>query len=137
MASNSDVELALEILRQIAAALTKIRDRASRIDSAEAFSASPEGEERLDALCMLFIAVGEALKNLDKVTGGSLLSNYPEIDWKGAMGFRDVIAHQYFDIDPEQVWWICTHEVAPLSGAINKMIAELTLSGARSSNTED
>jgi uncharacterized protein with HEPN domain len=69
--------------------------------------------------------VGEALKNLDKVTNGELLSTHPEIDWKGAMGFRDVIAHQYFDIDPEQVWWVCTHEVAPLSAAVREMIATL------------
>ena len=41
MASKSDVELALEILRQIDAALTKIRDRASCIDCAGLSSASP------------------------------------------------------------------------------------------------
>jgi len=38
------------------------------------------------------------------------------------MGFRDIIAHQYFDIDPEQVWWICIHEVEPLRKAIGQMI---------------
>ncbi len=56
---------------------------------------------------MLFMAIGEALKNIDKITGGALLSQYPEIDWKGAIGFRDIIAHHYFDIDAEQVFWIC------------------------------
>ena len=30
--------------------------------------------------------IGESLKNLDKVTGGRLLSKYSEIDWKGAKG---------------------------------------------------
>jgi uncharacterized protein with HEPN domain len=74
---------------------------------------------------MLFIAIGESLKNLDKLTGGVLLGAHPEIDWKGAMGFRDVIAHRYFHIDAEQVWWICTHEVGPLSEAIRRMIDEL------------
>jgi hypothetical protein len=29
------------------------------------------------------------------------------------------------DIDSEQVWWICTHEVGPLSEAIRRMIDEL------------
>ena len=42
--------------------------------------------DRLDAICMMLIAIGESLKNLDKVTGGRLLSKYPEIDWKGAKG---------------------------------------------------
>ena len=74
---------------------------------------------------MLFMAVGEALKNLDKITEGSLLPRYPEVDWRGAMGFRDVIAHQYFNIDPDQVFWICSHEVGPLSAAIKKIAREL------------
>jgi hypothetical protein len=34
--------------------------------------------EKLDAICMQLIAIGEALKNLDKITADSLLSKYPE-----------------------------------------------------------
>jgi uncharacterized protein with HEPN domain len=40
---------------------------------------------------MMLIAIGESLKNLDKVTGGTLFSRYPEVDWKGAKGIRDII----------------------------------------------
>ena len=39
------------------------------------------------------------MKNVDKITGGKLFSQYPEIDWTGAIGFRDIIAHHYFDVD--------------------------------------
>jgi uncharacterized protein with HEPN domain len=120
-----DQTLALDVLRQIESALRKVQERSSRVASAAALTATPEGEERLDGLCMLFIAIGESLKNLDKITSGTLLSAYPQIDWKGAMGFRDVIAHRYFDIDAEQVWWICTHEVVPLTVAIGAMIDDL------------
>jgi uncharacterized protein with HEPN domain len=120
-----DRTLVLDILGQIDGALQKVRDRSRRIASADELTATPEGEERLDGLCMLFIAIGESLKNLGKITGGELFAAHPEIDWKGAMGFRDVIAHRYFDIDAEQVWWICTHEVGPLSEAIRRMIDEL------------
>lgn len=69
-----DRTLALDILRQIDGALGKIQARASLVSDMEALTATPEGEERLDGLCMLFIAIGESLKNLDKVTGGELLS---------------------------------------------------------------
>ena len=44
----------------------------------------------------MLIAIGESLKNLDKITGGSLLAKYPEVDWKGAKGARDIISHHYF-----------------------------------------
>lgn len=120
-----DRTLALDILRQIDGALGKVQTRASLVSDVVELIATPEGEERLDGLCMLFIAIGEALKNLDKVTAGALLSAYSQVDWRGAMGFRDVIAHRYFDIDAEQVWWICTHEVGPLRAAIRAMINDL------------
>ena len=110
------------ILVQIADALQKIANRASRYRSAEEFTSTASGMESLDSICMLFMAVGEALKNVDKITEGELLERFPEIDWKGAIGFRDVIAHQYFDIDAEQVFWICTHELTPLSTAVDGMI---------------
>lgn len=124
MASMSDPELVREILRQIDLALSKVQDRAGQVSSAAELKATPAGEERLDGLCMLFIAIGESLKILDKVTDGKLLAAYPEIDWRGAMGFRDVIAHRYFEIDPEQIWWICSHEVAPLRLAVQRMLEE-------------
>jgi len=121
-----DRNLVLSILIQIEEALKKIASRAGRFQSADDFTSSPSGLEALDSICMLFMATGEALKYLDRITGGSLLSQYPEIDWKGAIGFRDIIAHHYFDIDSEQVFWICTHNLEPLSVAIRKMISELS-----------
>ena len=56
---------------------------------------------------MQFLASGEALKRLDKLRPGLMSESFPQIDWKGAIGFRDVIAHQYFDLDAEQVLLIC------------------------------
>ena len=52
--------------------------------------------ERLESTCMLLIAIGEGLKGIDKITDKQLLVRYPEIDWKGAMGIRDIIAHRLF-----------------------------------------
>jgi uncharacterized protein with HEPN domain len=120
-----DKELVRTILGQIAEAINKIDARTKHLKSASDFTDSPEGMEKLDGLCMLFIAIGESLKNIDKITGGALLSKYPEIDWAGAKGFRDIIAHHYFDIDAEQVFWICTHQLRPLSEAINKLLLDI------------
>jgi uncharacterized protein with HEPN domain len=120
-----DKTLVLSILTQIDEALERIASRAEPIRSASDFTGSTAGMEKLDSICMLFMAIGEALKNIDKITGGTLLSQYPEIDWKGAIGFRDLIAHHYFDIDAEQVFWICAHEVRPLSATVKKIIQDL------------
>jgi uncharacterized protein with HEPN domain len=120
-----DKNLVLSILTQIDEALEKIAGRAKPVQSADDFTSSLAGMEKLDSICMLFMAIGEALKNIDKITSGALLIQYPEIDWKGAIGFRDIIAHHYFDIDAEQVFWICTHELGSLSATIKRMIEEL------------
>ena len=50
------------------------------------FLGSSEGMILLDATCMLLIAIGESLKNLDKVTEGKLLPIYPSIPWKLVKG---------------------------------------------------
>jgi uncharacterized protein with HEPN domain len=120
-----DKPLVLSILKQIDEALGKLQNRTSCLRSSNDFTDTPEGMEKLDGVCMLFIAVGEALKNIDKITDGQLLTQYPEIDWKGAIGFRDIIAHHYFDIDADQVFWICQNELKPLSANVQKMIRGL------------
>ena len=57
--------------------------------------------EKLDSICMQLIAIGESLKNFDKVTSKKVLSKYPEIEWKRVIGLRDIITHHYFDLSPE------------------------------------
>ena len=120
-----DKDLVVSILKQIDDAIETIKFRTFQVQSADDFTGTPEGMEKLDGVCMLFIAIGEALKNVDKITKGSLLSEYPEFDWKGAMGFRDIIAHHYFDIDADQVYWICVPNLEPLSNVIKRMKKEL------------
>jgi len=74
---------------------------------------------------MLLIAIGESLKNIDKITAESLLSRYPKMDWKGAKGMRDIISHHYFDIDAEEIFWVCKHQMKPLADTIAKIIEEI------------
>jgi uncharacterized protein with HEPN domain len=120
-----DRDLVRSMLVEINQAIDKISYRTAEIENADYFTRSPEGMERLDGVAMLFLAIGESLKNIDKVTSSTLLQKHPEIDWAGVKGFRDIIAHHYFDIDADQVFWICKHNLAPLSATIKKMIEEL------------
>lgn len=80
-----------------------------------------EGHDLLDVICMQFLAVGEALKRVERLELGLLASSFPEVDWKGAMGFRDVIAHQYFDLDAEQVLLICRDALPAVLAAIQAL----------------
>ena len=124
-----DKNLVLSILKQVDNAVETIKSRITMIRRVKDFTESPAGMEKLDSVCMFLMAIGDSLKNIDKITSGALLSKYPEIDWKGVIGFRDIIAHHYFDIDAEQVFWICEHELLPLSNALKKMIRTLDYAG--------
>jgi uncharacterized protein with HEPN domain len=73
---------------------------------------------------MLFIGVAESLKEIDKITDGELLSRYQKIDWIGVKGFRDIVVYRHFDIDAELFYWICTHELRPLSDTIKAMLRD-------------
>lgn len=90
-----------ETLKNIDMVLTRLLERTVQVRSADDFRLSPWGMEKLDAACMILIAVGESVKTLDKLTNKQLLPTYPSIDWKGVMGMRDVIAHHYFDVDAQ------------------------------------
>jgi uncharacterized protein with HEPN domain len=125
MQSTYDRELALEILTQIFDAIQKIKKRFTPINSAEEFTNSDEGMEKLDAICMQLIAVGESLKNLDKITSKKVLSKYPEIDWKKVMGMRDIISHHYFDVDAEAIFDVCENHIDQLGSAIKKIMNDL------------
>ena len=126
MPSTFDRKLALDILTQISEAIQKVKKRFAPINSAEQFTNSDEGMEKLDSICMQLIAIGESLKNLDKLTSKKLLSNYPEIEWQKVMGMRDIISHHYFDVDAEAIFDVCANHIDKLANTIKKIInAEL------------
>ena len=118
-------ELVLEILEQIYDSTQKVLKRFEPIKTVNDFTDSETGMEKLDAICMQLIAIGEALKNLDKITNDSLLPNYPQIDWKKVKGMRDVISHHYFDIDAEAIFKVCTDHIEQLAKVIKKIMKDV------------
>ena len=117
---SGDLFLLLTPLRQ---ALERIQRKAKPLLNDPALLEQEEGQDLLDVICMQFLAVGEALKRLEKLRPGFLATSFPEIDWKGAMGFCDVIAHQYFDLDAEQVLLICQEALPGVLDAIRSLEA--------------
>ncbi len=116
--SSIDKELVRHILLRIDDAITTLKERNATIHSGDDFAMSPSGMEKLDAACMLLIAIGESIKSLDKNTNKELLSTYPSIKWKEIMGVRDIIAHHYFDVDADVIFEIIDKDLDPLLTAI-------------------
>lgn len=120
-----DKTLLLEILKQVDEAVHKVIKRFEPVSSVDFLTDSPEGMEKLDSICMLIIAIGESFKNIDKITNNIFLKEYPEVDWKGVKGMRDIISHHYFDVDAEQIYWVCENEMPTLALTLKKMIRDL------------
>lgn len=120
-----DEELLYYSLKRIALTIERIINNSQAIDDSQYYVLSPAGMERLESTCMLLLAIGESIKGIDKMTRKQLLPNYPEVDWKGAMGIRDIIAHHYFDIDESIVFDVVKNKLPGMLETINKMIEEL------------
>ena len=103
-----------------------ILKRFEPIESPDDFTDSDSGIEKLDGICMQLIAIGESLKNLDKVTNNSLLCQYPEIDWKKVKGMRDVISHHYFDLNAEAIFDVCRNHIENLAMTISRIKDDLS-----------
>ncbi len=121
-----DKPLVVDILEQVLNAIKVILTRFEIVNSSNFFLDSPEGMEKLDSICMQLIAIGESLKNIDKITNKKLLENYPQVDWKGAKGIRDIISHHYFDLDAEEIYNICNEKLPLLKITIEKIVQELS-----------
>ena len=109
-----DKSFVIEILTQIENAIKTTLQRFEVVDSVDYFTNTPQGMEKLDSICMQLIAIGESLKNIDKITNKELLEKYPQIDWKGAKGMRDIISHHYFDIDANDIYFVCDTKLEEL-----------------------
>ena len=120
-----DRELVSEVLNQIKHSADLVLKRFEPIKAASDFTDSEVGMEKLDAICMQLIAIGEGLKNIDKITDNSLLPRYSHIEWKKVKGMRDIISHHYFDIDADAIFEVCRNYIKELSDTIGKIIEEL------------
>ena len=120
-----DKEIILESLHNISNALKIIQKRTASINSSDDFISSPGGTLCLDAVCMNLIALGEAVKGLDKITQGELLPKYPQIYWSGVMRMRDKIAHHYFEVDPEVVFVTIKENIPPMIPVIEQMTKDI------------
>jgi len=117
--------LIVERLEDVLEALERIPRRFAGITTPEDFFDNPEGQDRLDAICMVLVGVGEAFKQVDRITDGKLLARYPDVDWTGVKGVRDVIAHGYFDVDAEEVFAICQDDIPVLIDTVREMLKDL------------
>ena len=77
-------------------------------------------EEKMRAICMTVINIGELIKNLTD----DFRKNQQNIPWKEMAGLRDITAHGYFTLRMPDVWEFVATELPTYIESI-KTILEL------------
>lgn len=114
----------LSALDDIKNSIELILERFETIEKSDDFFDDAKGLERLDGISMRLVAIGEGFKNIDKITDKKLLIQYPQIDWSGVKGVRDILSHHYFQIDAETIFDICDNNLNELLGVVETMIKD-------------
>ena len=103
-------------LTDILEAATDLRDFVDDMET-QAFHALPHADRMgYRAVKSALIELGEAAKAIPD----DIRQRYPELDWKGFAGLRDMIAHRYFGIDTSRLLPIIKIEVPGLLAAVER-----------------
>ena len=80
-----------------------------------------QNELIVDAILRNLMVIGEAAKKLP----GEWKQRYGDIEWRKIAGLRDVIAHEYFQLDEEILWDIVSNKLPELKHVVSRMLDEL------------
>ncbi|WOD38190.1 DUF86 domain-containing protein [Nodosilinea sp. E11] len=65
--------------------------------------------------------IGEASRSLS----ASIREQHPEVPWSQIIGMRNVLAHNYFEVDVDIVWTVIDQELPALKQNIASILASL------------
>ena len=95
----------------------KIKSYTSSYNSADEFN---KNQRDFDATMMNFVIIGEMVSRLSE----DFINKYINIDWFKIRGLRNIVAHDYFGIDAEEVWQIIQTHILHLERELTKIITE-------------
>ena len=70
----------------------------------------------VDAVIRNFEIIGEAANKIPK----EIRKKYPQVEWRETIGFRNVLIHNYFEVDVESVWDTINKNIPLLKKHINE-----------------
>jgi uncharacterized protein with HEPN domain len=95
--------------------ISRIQDYIKEFDDPDSFY---NDFKTFDATMMNFVVIGEMISKISKRTR----LDTPQIEWNKIKSFRNILAHDYFGIDAEEVWQIIQNDLPVLKDQINKII---------------
>ncbi|MGQ9893054.1 MAG: HepT-like ribonuclease domain-containing protein, partial [Roseiflexus sp.] len=71
----------------------------------------------LDATVRNLEIIGEAARPIPD----EIRQQYSAVNWSQIVGFRNIVIHKYFDVDPEIVWDIATSRLKTLKSVVEQI----------------
>lgn len=103
-----------EALIDIAEAIKLIFQYIEGVDS----DALATNIEKQDAILRRITIIGEATKRLSQ----DFRNQHPDIPWKEIAGMRDVITHEYDEVDLDEVWTVINENLPQLLEHIEPLV---------------
>lgn len=102
-------------LKSIIEAADKIQRYSKDFNSADQFF---EAQKEFDACLMNFIIIAEMIDRLSN----DIKNKLNNIEWVKIKDFRNIIAHDYFGIDAEEVWQIIKKDLPDFVREVDKIL---------------
>jgi uncharacterized protein with HEPN domain len=104
----------------------RILDMLEAIENIERYAGKGREVFEKDELIQTWVVhhleiIGEAASRL----GGEIRSLHPEVSWARIVAMRNVLAHEYFGIDLEEVWQVVERDLDELKERLNVIAEEL------------
>lgn len=89
------------------------------------FLVSPTGMAMLDASILRLQIIGEAVRAVDNMTTGELFCKYNSVPWHNIIGLRNIISHDYANVNYVMIVKILKNNLHHLDEVINTIIETL------------
>ena len=100
-------------INDVLESISIIRERADGLSEIEFKENGPINESVIYRLAI----IGEAINQLPK----NIFEKYNEIDWKGIVAMRNILIHEYAEVDLNIVWDTIQNELALLEKVLRRI----------------
>lgn len=89
-------------------------------DTVEMFGSNPkdfrDNIQYQRSCAFIILQIGERVKRLS----GDLTSRFPNVEWRDIAGFRDVLSHNYENVNILLFWNTIIHDIPKLKKSVNR-----------------